>query len=310
MRAVVGVTDDRWATYLQDRPHITEANFWLPTATTTFRALTEGEPFLFKTHHPANRLVGGGFFSGYARLTVSEAWSLFGEGNGVGSVPDLLASIRRYRTGDGEPDPLIGCVLLRDLFFVAGADALPGPVDFAKNIVRFKGYDLDRPNSPLESALFELLLRSGVAPPFDPGDDTLMIDGPTRGLARLALPRVGQQAFKGLVLTSYQRRCAITGSRIRPALEAAHIRPIADAGLHRVDNGLLLRSDVHTLFDRGYLGIDDRYRLQVSSRLRTDFGNGAEFYARSGTAIAVPERRADRPNADAVRWHMDTTFLA
>lgn len=309
MRAVVGVTDDRWAAHLRDRPHIAEANFWLPTATATFRALSEGEPFLFKTHHPANRLVGGGFFSGYAPLTVSEAWSLLGEGNGVGSAPDLLASIRRYRSGDADPDPLIGCVLLRDLFFVGDAAALPGPVDFAKNIVRFKGYDLDRPGSPLESALLELLLQSGAAPPLTLDYDTLAVDGPTRGLARLALPRVGQQAFKGLVLTSYQRRCAITGSRIRPTLEAAHIRPIAAAGLHRVDNGLLLRSDVHTLFDRGYLGIDDRYRLQVSPHLRADFGNGAEFYSRAGSVIAVPERRADRPNAMATGWHMDSVFL-
>lgn len=81
MRAVIGVTDDHWAAYLRERPQISEANFWLPSGRTAFRALSPGEPFLFKTHWPHNKVVGGGFFSGFAALTVREAWELFGEGN-------------------------------------------------------------------------------------------------------------------------------------------------------------------------------------------------------------------------------------
>jgi putative restriction endonuclease len=112
------------------------------------------------------------------------------------------------------------------------------------------------------------------------------------------------------VLSSYQRRCAITGARITPTLEAAHIRPIAAEGQHRVDNGLLLRSDVHVLFDAGYLGLDEQHRLHVSKRLRSEFGNGEEFYSRAGNTISVPERKADRPSREAVQWHMDSVFLA
>ncbi|MEV4473927.1 HNH endonuclease signature motif containing protein [Nonomuraea sp. NPDC049504] len=61
-----------------------------------------------------------------------------------------------------------------------------------------------------------------------------------------------------VVLHAYERRCAISGDRIRPVLQAAHIRPVAVGGEHRLDNGLLLRSDVHTLFDRGYLAVDPK----------------------------------------------------
>ena len=64
MRAVIGVTDNRWAAFLRDRPQLTEANFWLPSGHAAFKALGVGEPFLFKTHHPDNQLVGGGFYSG------------------------------------------------------------------------------------------------------------------------------------------------------------------------------------------------------------------------------------------------------
>ena len=69
-------------------------------------------------------------------------------------------------------------------------------------------------------------------------------------------------------------------------LEAAHIRPVKDGGIHGVDNGLLLRSDVHKLFDDGYLGVDGRFRLGVSSRLKLQFGNGSS--STSGHATSMP----------------------
>jgi hypothetical protein len=113
---------------------------------------------------------------------------------------------------------------------------------------------------------------------------------------RLAPQRLGQQAFQAVVLDAYQRRCAITGTKIRPVLQAAHVRPLTAGGQHRLDNGLLLRSDVHTLFDRGYLAVDTKHRLLVSPRLRSEFGN-EQSYACAGQTIAVPERKAERPTA-------------
>src|SRR6185312_11100885 len=116
-----------------------------------------------------------------------------------------------------------------------------------------------------------------------------LLPGPARPAAwrpRLRRPssrphRLGQHAFQAVVLDAYHRSCAITGTKIRPVLQAAHVRPLTAGGQHRLDNGLLLRSDVHTLFDRGYLAVDTRYRLQVSPRLRSEFGNGEQFYARA-----------------------------
>lgn len=310
MRAVIGVTDNAWATFLRERPAITEANFWLPSPKQGFKALQTGEPFLFKTHFPENRLVGGGFFSGFARLTIGEAWALFGEGNGAATLDELAAAIARYRKAAPDPRMLIGCVLLRDLFFVPSGAQVPAPDDFAKNIVRFKGYDLQTTGNDIGHRLDVMLERADmrISDDYDPAPGS--VPGPVFGLPRLVAPRVGQQAFKGLVLTSYERRCAVTGNRIEPVLEAAHIRPIASQGENRLDNGLLLRSDVHTLFDKGYLGVDERFRLHVSDRLRKDWGNGREFYDRAGQVINIPSRVADRPARDFVTWHMDTVFQA
>lgn len=71
-----------------------------------------------------------------------------------------------------------------------------------------------------------------------------------------------------------------------------------------------LRSDVHTMFDRGYLAIDDNHRLLVSPRLRGELGNGDQFYARAGEVIDLPNRKIDRPQREFLRWHMDTVFKA
>jgi hypothetical protein len=60
------------------------------------------------------------------------------------------------------------------------------------------------------------------------------------------------------------------------------------------------------MFDLGYLSVDTRYRLGVSSRLRTEFGNGEAFYAKEGKVITLPDRRGDQPNVDFLQWHMDT----
>lgn len=69
------------------------------------------------------------------------------------------------------------------------------------------------------------------------------------GKDQIIKPRIGQGAFKVLITDAYQRRCAITGEKTLPVLEAAHIKPYSLDGPHEINNGLLLRRDFHTLFD-------------------------------------------------------------
>jgi putative restriction endonuclease len=313
VHAVVAVTDKRWSDYLSVRPAITEANFWIPSST-RFRALTTGEPLLFKTHAPHNKMVGGGFLSGFVRLRVSEAWGFFGEGNGRASMSDVLGEVNQYRRRQGkawEADPEIGCILLRNLFFAPPGRELPAPAEFSRGgIQRYKRYDLSAPASHHIAEAFEVLRTRARVDRAWIDDVELDVSGPIHGPWRLTRPRVGQAAFKALVLGAYERHCAITGSKIEPVLEAAHIRPVKSGGVHHVANGLLLRSDVHKLFDDGYLGVDERYRLRVSPRLKSEFGNGAEFYERErqGLVISLPQHRLQRPDKDVLTWHMDTVF--
>ena len=310
VRAYVGVTDNDWYRFLAAHPAVAEVNFWQPSGGRGFRILTPGEPFFFKTHYPHNRVVGGGFFSDSARLPVSEAWDLFGQANGADSMEQMKGRIGRYRRtpiGTGE-DPIIGCLFVRDVrFFPADATAEPPP-GFAPNIVQGKAYDLaDKSVAPYFRMLLQLLLGDVVELDFR---QPWHRPGPVFRDPRLAPYRLGQRSFQAVVLEAYHRRCAISGTRIPPVLQAAHIRPVTSGGEHRLDNGLLLRSDVHTLFDRGYLAVDPRFRLLVSPRLREDFHNGDQFYARAGQVIDLPVHRIDRPNREFLEWHLDKIFKA
>lgn len=314
VRAYVGVTDWDWYEFLR-ASGVTEVNFWQPSGRRRFGAIPQGAPFLFKTHYAAgNRIVGGGFFSGWASLPMSRAWEFFGPGNGCTDLTQMRARIGHYRPRQDltREDPEIGCIMLRDVRFFDPSDAPPAPPDWSGNIVQGRSYDLASDEGSYVEGVLAALLQTHS----DRADHVEFpgaVAGNVFGEPSLSSVRLGQAAFKALVQEAYGRKCAVTGDRIVPVLQAAHIRPVTAAGEHRVDNGLLLRSDVHTLFDRGYLGVHpERKTLLVSPRLRRDWKNGEEFYARaaSGDPIELPARRVDHPNHEFLAWHADSIFLA
>ncbi|MGI5950367.1 MAG: HNH endonuclease [Brooklawnia sp.] len=319
MKAAVAPTDERWAEFLAEHTHLTEANFWRPTPSGQFKVVQSGEPFLFKTKAKKsgrifrrwlpNQIVGGGFYQGYEVFSIGEAWTLFGKGNGVASLDELIGRIAQFRSDHVDANSQIGCILLRNIFFMPPHRALRQPDDFASNLTGPKGYDLSTTGRHVD-LMFDTMLREAEIRWGDHHRPPLEGAGPVEFRERLTSVRLGQQAFKGRVLTSYGRRCAITGNHIVPTLEAAHIRPVTKGGEHRLDNGLLLRSDVHTLFDQGFLGINERFELQVSPLLRENWGNGKEFYEMAGSIIRLPAAKRNRPSRDSIEWHMDTTFRA
>jgi putative restriction endonuclease len=189
--------------------------------------LRPGEPFFFKTHAPHNRVVGGGFFGGAVRLPASEAWDLLGPANGAISLGQMLDRISHYRREPRAPgeDPVIGCIFLRDVTFFPDDLTFDLPPDFSSNVVQGKTYDMgDERYSRYFGDLMQMVL--GVAVELDLTQPWHR-SGPVFGDPRLAPSRLGQQAFKAVVGDAYHWRCAITGAKIRPVLEAAHIRPVS-----------------------------------------------------------------------------------
>lgn len=299
---VVAVTDDDWFEMLRWHPNLSEVNFWAPSGA-NFRALQPGEMFLFKLHAPRNVIVGGGIFAYANTLPCSLAWEAFGEANGARSAQEMRARIARYRRTDpaDRSDFEIGCRVLTQPFFLAEADWLPVPPSWSPNIVSFKTYTTgDGEGLALWETIHDRLNR-----PQFPG----MSEPATRfGEPHLIRPRLGQGAFRVLVTDIYRRRCAVTQERTLPALEAAHIRPYGDGGEHEASNGLLLRRDIHSLFDAGYVTVTPDLRFEVSRRIREEFENGRVYYALHGQRISPPENARQRPDPAVLAWHNEQCF--
>ena len=101
----------------------------------------------------------------------------------------------------------------------------------------------------------------------------------------------------------------MTGERTLPVLEAAHIKPFRIVQRHDLPNGLLLRSDLHTLFDDGYITVDPKdRRIVVSPRIREEFSNGRDYYALHGKQLRDPENTLARPDPEYLDYHSSVVF--
>lgn len=314
MKFYVGVTDNEWFRFLAEHQP-DEVNFWRPGGG-SFRAIRPGAPFLFKLHSPLNYITGGGFFVSYSVLPLSLAWETFREKNGAAEFATFYQQIRRYREGRGmmRPDPEIGCVVLVQPFFFTEGEWIPVPDDWRPSIVQGKTYDMQEPAGArlwdqVQSRMsrYDALFAANGT---EPQPLVVAEDRERYGTEYLTRVRLGQGAFRVMVTEAYRRRCAVTGERTLPVLQASHIKPYGESGPHRVDNGLLLRADLHILLDRGYVTLTDDLHVEVSRRIKDDFENGEHYYAMQGRALSVtPRRSIDRPSPEFVRWHQENRFL-
>ena len=119
------------------------------------------------------------------------------------------------------------------------------------------------------SSILETAAAIGADQADDPSFDPDSVSDERERTFRAIRLRRGQPAFRVALLDAYDRRCAITGCAVEHVLEAAHITPHLGPLTNHVTNGLLLRADLHTLFDCGLLAIDPSSRtVLVAETLR------------------------------------------
>jgi putative restriction endonuclease len=302
MQAYVGITDYDWFNSLRNLiPLPEEVNFWRPSDSQKFKALQPGELFLFKLHAPHNCIVGGGVFAHSSLLPISLAWESFREANGAGSLMKLrqLIAIHRKEKFIPNVDYTIGCILLEHPFFLAERDWIPQPKDWKPGIQQGKGYDLSI--EPGLSIWKRLHLEN--TPEYEIREDRARFGEPV-----LVFPRLGQGTFRILVTDAYERRCAVTNEKTLPALDAAHIKPYSDSGAHLVKNGILLRRDLHALFDQGYVTINPSMIFEVSRKIKEEYENGRDYYRLHGGAVRVPANPTYRPSKEYLEWHNSNVF--
>lgn len=98
----------------------------------------------------------------------------------------------------------------------------------------------------------------------DNGTPTLSEDDSRKIIERQIKQRRGQKKFRDQLLKS-KPSCAVTGCKLIDILEAAHINPYRNDSHNDISNGLLLRSDIHTLFDLGFFAINPTtYQIKLS----------------------------------------------
>ena len=129
------------------------------------------------------------------------------------------------------------------------------------------------------------------------------------GAPVLVAPRLGQGAFRLKIAEAYHFECALSETRVLPALEAAHIRPYANGGVHTLPNGIFLRKDIHSVFDAGFATLTDDLRFHVSSKITEVFKNGNEYKRLHGQRIKIPALELSRPSVECVRWHQTERFV-
>lgn len=304
MKGWVANTHSDWFDFLAQKGHWEEVNFWNPSDYYAFRG-EPGSPFFFRLKAPINKIGGFGFVSGFAKLPEWLAWECFTQGNGAATFDEMAERLRAIREqnnirGSGNLQQ-IGCILLADVTFFPRDRWMPQPTDWGRQNMRYKGYDLTVGEGL--RIWRECQDRRAAVATAIPVVPVLEQPLPRYGAPTLVVPRLGQGIFRVAVTEAYNRACAVTQEHSLPALEAAHIKPFALDGPHSVSNGLLLRSDLHRLFDRGYITVTPDYRLEVSKQLKEHFNNGKSYYPLQGREIVVPRAVGLRPDPELLRWH-------
>ncbi len=295
-------TDSDWYHFLASQPPLDEVNFWLPRDT-RHKKIQPGAPFIFKLKAEHDHAIAGfGFFQRSVNLPIWLAWESFEEANGAADQQAFEQRLFKYR-GIDRTAP-IGCLLISSPVFFPPGDWPQAPQDWKANIVQGRQYNLaegeglriwqDCQAAAGSHSLTLQLAETGAADKW--------------GTPQLVKPRLGQGGFRVAVTEAYARACAVSGEHSLPVLEAAHIRPYAKEGSHDVRNGLLLRADIHKLYDKGYVTVTPDHRFEVSRRLKEDYDNGKIYYREHGKLIHLPANRLDRPDPEALVWHNEKVF--
>ena len=310
MKFYLGVTDNSWYNYLSNiNPE--DVNFWQPGGNANFKALEQGAPFLFKLKYPLDVIGGVGFFSSHTHLPITVAWDTFGNRNGCDNFNVFKNKILSYRADKSNINPQIGCIVLTNPIFFEKRDWIKTPENWSKSIVQGKGYSTDDEIGRKIWDRVEILLERYLNDYEQPAESEFMLREPSSGYKTSVLSkvRIGQGAFRVLITDAYQRRSSITGEKTLPVLESAHIQSYAQLGPHSISNGILLRSDIHKLFDSGYVTITTDLKVEVSNRIKEEFLNGKEYYQYHGKAlVTVPSKEIDKPNKQYIEWHNSNVF--
>jgi hypothetical protein len=149
-----------------------------------------------------------------------------------------------------------------------------------------------------QAALNNLGLNSKWA---DPDELSLEFKVAQEQIHKALNQRQGQAQFRQNLIKAYGGECAVTKTNAGEALEAAHIKPYKGKHTNKVSNGLLLRADIHTLFDRDLIAIHPQTKeIKIAPQLQ-----GTIYQQLDGVQLKKTSNPDEEPDENALQWRYD-----
>jgi Predicted restriction endonuclease len=155
-------------------------------------------------------------------------------------------------------------------------------------LVLFKLNLIDSSNIPVK----DLVTSTSFSTPFNPEN----VEDGRKKIAREISVRQGQPKFRKDLLKAYNYQCAISGCEIQPILEAAHIVPYKGKETNHIQNGILLRADLHTLFDLQLISVNPITKIVSIDVSLKD----SEYSIYNGIKLNLPKDIASHPSEEAL----------
>lgn len=313
----VANTDRRWFDHLQSigvAGVVDEVNFWSPQAQRRMKHFVPGEPIFFRLKAPTNAVAGYGFYAHFDLLELHVAWDTFGDRNGFVDRYEFLRALGAWRDQEafavGADGRKLACTILREAVFWPESRWMPwgDAAGWHRNVTQ--GATIH--DAKLAERLMQQVQLDQHIPPEEFAPEFTLVDVDDREIvAAQRRQRVGQGTFRSRLISAYSGRCAITGERTEPVLDAAHVQPYLGPRSNHIQNGLLLTKEFHTLFDLGYITVTPDHHVRISPKIREKWTNGRRFYEFDGRElVSLPDTTIERPSSAALRWHNERRFVA
>lgn len=279
----LAVTNRTWFEYQRSHSFTGEVNFWTPSRNCPHR-ISPGEQFVFKLAGDGDLIGGYGTFVEYKYQSLDDTWKEFGPKNGADTKAEFFNTLKSIGSNNGID---CGCVVLKDIIL------------FEEPVNRVKAGITAKPA--------QLYAYEHGSFPFDNSwvskDSFSLVKNATKKkIIQNVTERKGQSAFHAAVSKAYNNQCCITGESTPELLQAAHIQDYINQDSHHIQNGLLLRIDIHKLFDSGLLYIDQHYHVHVSPLVTT-----SEYKRLENKQITLPNNPSDYPSLTALLFK-ETSF--
>ena len=273
-------TDLNWFSQLRNEGYNQSLiNFWTPTPW-NIKKLQKGDFLYFMLKSPIRKIGGYGRFVEYKNMSITDAWNKYGKNNGVLSLNDLEGRTKFYAGKRSIKKPVneIGCILLEELeLFDDNKFKTPESllnVSFPRQVVKIKFYEQTK-----KQILISKEPVKKVLPKFETQKDAKKKKKNVE-----QTQRKGQTKFRKDILEAYDYKCSISGTKEEDALEASHIEDYINEHSNHVKNGICLRADIHKLFDKHLIGINNKFKIFVSSKIKDK-----EYKKYAGKELILPK---------------------